>query len=199
MRASQSETKRTGEEPDWVSVSEPPPTAAERRKSLRARSINDVVWYGLTVALVLWIARGILGDPAYLAATLAMIAGFGGLFLWRNRSRVRDPWIGGFREDGRVGSTSESLVLEGWWGSLSIPWADLMPPVPVAIRGRIRFELRYQTNAKDRRTRVGPHWMKAILGLRFAPRWDLPLAFQSTLESELARSDRGTGSAPQSS
>ncbi|MGI0132104.1 MAG: hypothetical protein ACREDK_03280 [Thermoplasmata archaeon] len=144
-----------------------------------------MVWFGVTVVLILLLTRTILLDPVFLTLTLAMLAGFGALFLWRNRSRARDPWMGGFPDNGRVGDTPEALLVEGWWGRLPIPWRDLEVPTPVIIRGRVRFEFRYSSAGKQKRFRVGPHWMKAILDLPHVPAWDLPLTFRSTLASAL--------------
>lgn len=176
-------------EPDWVAVSEAPPPEWVRRRKLRNHSIMDVAWFTGTAALVLWIGGGSLGTPVVLVGTIAILAGVGGLFLWRNRSLARDPWVGGFREDGRVGSTPQGLSMEGWWGRITIPWTELSPPVPVTVRGEPRFELRYRVAGRERRSRVGPQWMRAILGLNHVPRWSLSLEFNSALQAALAGSD----------
>lgn len=171
----------------WTDVVELPLTEPELRHDLRQYTALDVAFYVVIVVVTFFIVypSGTLRLPIYLVAYVAMLAGFGALFYWRNRVRVRNAGRDPYFDKARVGSDATRLYIEDFTGRTEVAWATMSPPELGTWRGRQFYCIPYRDGAGNSKLlRLTAARMAAVLAVPDHPLWNLPDALLGNLERE---------------
>ena len=188
-------TDRTGE--TWIDITEPPKSSDEQRRETRRGGILSAAFYSFTILFTLWISYSVLvASLVFTLAYVAMMAGFGGLYLWQWRLKARR---GAKNEDladivlknSRVGSDAQTLFLEDFSGRREIPWTRVGIPTLARPIGRARFSLPYTDGeGRPKRLRMTASRLDAVLRLPDRPLWQLAPETEEALRIDLSRLGR---------